>query len=333
MGIPADLVREFRFLVPAIPLRDVAVFTGNLATCLQAGLKVPDSVETCTRSSPNAMLRASGPRLAAKIRDGNSLSEALGELKPSLPRFYLPVLRCGERSGRIDQALHYLQEHCALLEKPYEAMRNLWLVPLALYLVASAVLIVAHFLLAPLLAAIHFLLQRLVRLALLAAVVLLVLNVEPLRCLWDRLVLALPIVGRSARELAVNRFLHAFNLMYQTGGMAVVPMLRTACATVGNSVVRDELLAAMPHLQRGGTLAESLAQCPSLTEDQKAVVAAGEEAGRLEDALATLCRQTSELLQIRLRALQAVYFRLIAAFVIFGTLLTLQGLLTLSHLH
>ena len=128
-GIVNELAREFRWLTPQLSLRDVAVFSGNLATCLRAGLTVPDSLETCTKSSPKAFLRSSGKRLAEKTRSGASLSEALEEIAPHLPRFYLPALRCGEESGRTEEALQYLEEHCRLLDRPYQSMRNLWLFP------------------------------------------------------------------------------------------------------------------------------------------------------------------------------------------------------------
>jgi type II secretory pathway component PulF len=332
MGITEDLAREFRCLVRPLPLKDVAVFSGNLATCLQAGLNVPESIETCTRSSPNALFRSSGKRVAEKTRAGAPLSEAMGEMAVHLPRFYLPVLQCGEQSGRIDEALRYLQEHCTLLEKPYQAMRSLWLVPLVLYSVANVILIVAYFLLAPFFTASQFLAQTVMQYAMLGAIVLLVLNVPRLRRLWEHLLLALPFVGRSAREVAVNRFLHAFNLMYRTSGTAVPQMVRTACSAVGNTIVRDEFLTAIPHLERGRTLSESMANCVSLTHDQKAMIASGEQAGRIEEALGRLCRQTSESLQFRLQGFRAVYFRLITFFVVLGTAMTLRGLLSLYYL-
>lgn len=332
MGIAKDLAHEFRWMVPQLPLKDLAAFSGNLATCLAAGLNVPDSVETCTRSSPNLLLRTSGPIWAERTRGGATLSEALDETAYQLPRFYLPVLRCGEQSGRTDEALHYLQQHCALLERPYQAMRSLWLVPLVIFSVASILLIFAHFLLTPFFTAVKFLVRTVMRYAVAGAVVVLVLNVPQLRRLWEQLLLALPFVGPAARELAVNRFLHSLNLMYRTSGMAVPRMVQTACSAVDNTIVRNDFLAALPVLEGGGTLTESLADCPSLTFDQKATISAGEEAGRIEDALSRLCQQTSESVQFRLRGFQAIYFRLITTVVVLSTAMTLRALISVYFL-
>ena len=332
MGIKQELAHEFRWLLSQLPLKDLAAFSGNLATCIEAGLSVPDSVETCTRSSPNQLLRSFGRRIAEEVRRGVPLSEAMEGMAAHLPRFYLPVMRCGEQSGRTDEALRYLQEHCEMLERPHQVVRSLWLVPLVLYAVASAILIAFFFLLAPFLTAVRYLVHKVVRIAVLGAVVLLVINVPPLRRLWEHLLLALPIVGPAVQELAVNRFLHAFNLMYRTSGMTVPKMVHIACSAVGNTIIRDDFLQAAPRLERGDSLSESLTHCTSLTFDQRHTIAAGEEAGRIEDSLDRLCRQTSESLQTRLRAFGAIYFRVVGAIIVVGALLTLRSLLSLYFL-
>lgn len=332
MGIKQELALEFRWLHSQLSLKDLSAFSGNLATCLEAGLSVPDSVETCTRSSPNQLLRSLGRGLAEKVRQGAPLSEAMEKMAAYLPRFYLPVMRCGEQSGRTDEALRYLQQHCEMLERPHQLVRSLWFVPLVFYAVAQAILVVAFFLLTPFLTAVRYLVQKVAGIVVLAAVVLLVINVPPLRRLWEQLLLALPFVGPAVQELAVNRFLHAFNLMYRTSGMAVPKMAQIACSAVGNTIVRDDFLAAVPHLEKGKPLSESLAHCTSLTYDQRQIVSAGEEAGRIEDALSRLCRQTSESLQVRLKAFGAIYFRVVGAIIAVGTLLTLRSLLSLYFL-
>ena len=330
MGIAQELAFEFRWLLPQFPLKDLSAFSGNLATCLKAGLNVPDCVETCTRSSPNTFLRSAGQRVADKTRQGATLSEALEEMAKHLPGFYLPVLRCGEQSGRTDEALHYLQEHCALLEKPSQLIRSLWFVPLVLYVVSSAVLILAYFLLMPFFTATAYLVHKVTTLAVLAAVALIVLNVAPVRPLWEQLLLALPVIGPAIRLLAVNRFLHAFNLLYCTGGMSMARMVCICHTTVGNMVVGDEFLTAIPLLEEGKPLSESLARCQSLTYEQKHMIHTGEEAGRIEDALNKVCSQASESLKTRLKAFGAIYFRVVGAIIIVGTLLTLRSLLMVA---
>jgi type II secretory pathway component PulF len=328
MATTVEQMPPSRRLVPQIPFKDLAAFSGNLTTCLEAGLNVPDSLETSTRSSPCLLLRSAGPAAAERARAGAPLSEALVGLANRLPRFYLPVLHCGDQSGRVDEALRFLQQHCALLERPSRMMRNMWFVPLVVFALGSIVTVIAYFAFAPFLTAMRYFLNTAANYAVLGAVVVLILKVPQLNRIWEQLLLALPAVGPATRELAVNRFFHAFNLLYRTGGIAVGQMVRTACSAVDNTIVRDEFLATVPQLDGGATLTDSLKACSTLTADQKATVAAGEEAGKLEDALEVLCRQTSESLQFRLARFQAIFFRILALAVALSVAMTIYGLMS-----
>lgn len=328
MGIAQDLAYEFRALFPRLPFGQLAAFTGNLATCLEAGLSLPDSLETISRSCPNRLLRSTGKAAAERVRNGIPLSEALEEVAGYLPRFYLPLLRCGEETGRTDEALHYLQKHCALLERPYESMRNLWLVPLVLFLLIDAVTALALVVLAPFSAAVSFVVGRIKRYAVLGATVLLVLNVPQLRHIWEQFVLKLPLFGPAVRDMSVNRFLHGFSLMYRTSNLSTVRMVQTACSAVDNTVIRDEFLEAVPHLERGKSFSESFTRCRSLSLDQKSAIASAEEAGRLDDVLERLCRQTSESLERHLTKIRTTVSVLLYGLYALGAFQMISAFLT-----
>ena len=128
----------------------------------------------------------------------------------------------------------------------------------------------------------------------------------------------LPVIGPCVRDLSVNRFFHAFGLLYSTSGMSVPRMFRLASDSVGNMAVQDNFLAAMPYLEQGHSLSESLANCPVLNENDKTMIASGEEAGRLADALGKLCQQTAESLQVRLQTTRSLCRAAIILVYVFG---------------
>ena len=73
------------------------------------------------------------------VRRGESLTSALTSSCHGLPPFFVPVIEAGEVTGRVDDSLRFLETHCRLLAHPAAAMRNVWLVPLAV-IVAGTVL-------------------------------------------------------------------------------------------------------------------------------------------------------------------------------------------------
>lgn len=112
------------------PYDKLAHFAGNLATCLETGVGVEQSLKT-------ASLSLSGTRLApalevslTRVKRGTSLAEAFAAIEWGLPTFFVPMVQAGEQTGRTDEALRHLERHCRLLIAPSNALRNVWLVPL-----------------------------------------------------------------------------------------------------------------------------------------------------------------------------------------------------------
>ena len=126
--------------------------------------------------------------------------------------------------------------------------------------------------------------------------------------------------------MAHDRFFSAFNLLYCTGGISVAEMVRLASTTVDNAVVREDLLGAVPPLENGTGLAEAFGRARTLNHAQLGFLTTGEEAGKLEEAIAALCRRTSELVRHRLGMIQKPYFWILTLYVFVNTLLTVLSL-------
>lgn len=316
-----------RLPIQRVSFEELSRFAGNLATCLEAGIRVPDSLRTSTRSAPAAQLPRIAEAAAERGASGMELADALEPDAGRFPPFFIPVIRCGERVGRLDEALRYLEEHCRLLVRPSRAMRNTWLYPLAIVVFGSIVKIAAFVLFAPMAQTLAYTAHTLVNYCLLAAVVWLFLAVPQAKAVLDQIKLVLPVIGQVERELAANRFFHSFNMLYSTGGMRVEAMIELAARAVTNAAVRNDLLRAARAIENGSTVAEAFTAPTTLTEDQRATIAAGEEAGKLDTALATISRLTGESVQHRLKAFNEIWFRVVTLAVTFSIAATLLSLI------
>jgi type II secretory pathway component PulF len=309
-----------------VPLEQVSRFAGNLATCLEAGMGVPQSLRTSTGAS-TAVLPNIAQAAAEGVASGDELSDALEPYADRFPPFFIPVIRCGERVGRLDEALRYLERHCMLLVGPTRAMRNTWLYPLVIVVFGSIFKLAAYAVLAPLAQTLAYLGRTAVAYGIVAAVLWFFLAAPQAKLILDHAKLLLPIIGQVERELALNRFFHSLNMLYSTGGMRVEAMIKLAARAVGNIVVRDDLLRAARVIEAGGSITDAFAAPKTLTEDQRATVAAGDEAGKLEEAFATISRQTGESVQHRLRTFNEVSLRIVAFVVVFSIAGTLMSLI------
>lgn len=78
----------------------------QLATLLQAGLTLSDSLQLLAQQHPSAQWRALLSTLANRLSQGTSLSEGLRQWPQAFPPLYLSMIRTGEMTGKL--------EHCCL---------------------------------------------------------------------------------------------------------------------------------------------------------------------------------------------------------------------------
>lgn len=114
--IPAPRPGKWRALTLGRPVgaRALALFTRQLATLVRAGMPLVRGLEVLARQESSPRFRAMVNELAATIRAGESLSEALAQHPRVFDRLYVSMVRAGEAGG----VLHLVLERLAgFLEK------------------------------------------------------------------------------------------------------------------------------------------------------------------------------------------------------------------------
>ena len=315
-----------RVMTPQVPYDQLAWLAHNLAVCTAAGLGAREAVATATRQASSPVVKRLGAEALMKMVDGQELSAALRVGADYLPPFFLPVIECGEQSGRLDEALRYLHHHCRLLDEPTRILRRTWLVPLMIFIACSAFTVAAYFYLESFEEGLTNLFRTIRNYLILALVALVVAVLPGVKRYWDRLRLALPVIGEADREIAVDRFFHALHLLYASGDMRVEQMIQLAADTVDNQVLRADFLQAARLIEQRATIGDAFRRIDSLNDTEKATIDAGDLAGSLEDAFETICRQAAQSAQHRLRMFQALFFRVVLAATAGATMITVVRL-------
>jgi len=309
-----------------IPLERVSVFAGNLATCLSAGVVIPKALRTGARTFSHGEWKSLIEDAADQVETGVEFAEALELIEPRLPKFFLPVVRCGERSGRLDESLRYLERHCALLAEPARKMRNTWLCPLVILVLGWVVGMIARLFSASPIELLGFVIQSVFAYGGIVVLVLFAYSTPQGRSFLERLKLSIPLFGPIERDTAINRFFHVLNLLYSTGGMRVEAMIELAVQTVGNSVVRKDLLRSTEVIEKGGSISDAFAKPDMVAEEHKAIIQVGEESGSLEVAFDTISRVTAEAVDWRLTVFKQLFYRLFMPPVVLSIVITLASL-------
>ncbi len=309
-----------------IPYERLGLFSGTLATCVETGLALPASLEHARRALNGTGLADSMQDVADAVRRGESLADSMTHSCHSLPPFYIPLIEAGEKTGRLDESLRFLEAHCRVLKRPTQAVRNLWLVPLAVILVGTILRFFIMLLWGSWSGLLGFLWGSVTSYAMLGAM-LFILFSTPFRPLIDFLKLHLPFVGALERELNASRIFHALEMLHAAAGHRVEQMVRVAAKTVSNQLLHADLEEVATHIERGSTITEAFDEASYLTPQQKQIIATGELSGTLERSYRLIANEAAEKLEARLALVHFWCVRIMIVFVALSVMQTLAGLI------
>ena len=311
------------------PYDKLAHFAGNLATCLEAGVGIEQSLKTASRSLRGTRLAPALQVSLTRVKRGTSLAEALAAIEWGLPTFFVPMVQAGEQTGRTEEALRHLERHCRMLVAPSNALRNVWLIPLALMLFGTTIQLAAHVLFMPWTTTLGFVFSSLTSYAMLAVLAFIIVS-SPLKPITDQLKLLLPVVRDVERESAVSHFFHAFAMLYAAGGRRVESMITFSARTVGNEAIRKDLLMVVGRIEQGATMTEAFRKSRQLLQHEQDLIESGELSGTLERNFERIATDVAEKLRFRLGIFQQIFTRIMGSFVVFSIAMTLMSLLRMG---
>ena len=277
--------------------------TRELAIMLAAGQDLDRALRFVVDNTGNARARALLAELRDKVRAGNSLAASMAAYPQTFSKLYVGLVRAGEAGGTLAATLDHL---AALIERERTLRANLraaMIYPSVLVAAAmlSIVLLLEYVLpqFIPIFeqagtelpgatralialgavvgAAGPWLLAGVLAAGLLARHA---LTRPGLRSKADRLLLALPIVGKLAREVLAARLTRTLGTLL-ANGVPLLAALAIAGDALGNLAAAEAVEAAALGAKGGGGLAKPLAEAGIFPTRMIHLLQLGEEAAQL----------------------------------------------------
>src|SRR3989475_3716924 len=104
----------------SVGLQDLVIFTRQLATMIDAGLAMVQSLQALAEQTTNKIMRDVIKDVCARVEAGDSFSEALVKHPKAFSRLYVCMVSAGEKGGLLAEILARLavyQENTARLRK------------------------------------------------------------------------------------------------------------------------------------------------------------------------------------------------------------------------
>jgi type IV pilus assembly protein PilC len=290
-----------------VKLKEVAVFSRQLATMVNSGLTLVRALTVLEAQTESAALGEIVGQVRREVEQGTTLSEAMSRHPKAFNRLYVAMVRAGEAGGALDETLIRLAETLESAVRLRSKVRSAMAYPVVV--LALVILIVAAMLLfivpifqrlyedlggslplpTQLLINISSVLTSLWWLILLAVVGGVIgfrrwIATDAGRHSWDAFKLRVPIMGGLVRKVAISRFSRTFSVLSRTG-VPVLQALDIVATTTGNSLVADAITDAQRSVKRGESLSTPLAKHEVFPPMVTHMMSVGEETGAMDAML------------------------------------------------
>lgn len=298
---------SFSFFKPKLSTQDLALITRQIATLVQAGLTLDDSLRSVAQQTEKATVKRLLTAVRSKVVEGYTLAQSLAEFPQAFPSLYRATVAAGERAGHLDLVLNRLADYT---ESRYETRRKvqgaliypailtvlslLIVVGLLTYVVPDIVKVFDNqgqalpMITQLLIATSDFLRESLGTLVLigiaLSYFVYRLLQKPTMRYRWHAFMLRLPVAGKLIRDSQASRFVSTLAILTRSG-VPLVDALRIAAEVVDNLPMREAVSSAADRVTEGGRLAPAIDQSKLFPPMMTNMIASGEASGELDEML------------------------------------------------
>ena len=290
--------------------KDLTVFTRQIATMINAGLPLVQSLEILASQQPNKQFKRVLTKIREDVEGGSTFAASIKRHPAVFTSLYMSMVEAGEAGGFLDTVLNrlagYIEKTMALRRKVKGAM----IYPVTIITVAVAVVI---FLLIfviptfktlfegfgaalPLPTRIVLEVSRLVKTHLLAGLGTLVGAVFGVRFYYrtekgkkviDSLLLRLPVIGQLIRKVSVAKFTRTLGTLVSSG-VPILDGLNITARVAGNKVVEEAILKTRSSIAEGKTIADPLGASGIFPPMVVQMISVGEQTGALDSMLAKI---------------------------------------------
>ncbi len=328
----------------AVKQKELMVFTRQLATLIDAGLPLLQSLNVLSKQEPNPNLRATIVALGESVQGGSTFSEALSAYPKMFNKLFVNMVKAGEIGGVLEVVLKRLAEYQEKANRLRSKITSAMVYPTIILVIAVGILTFLMLVIVPKFkemfegqnmelpglsqfvfnfsdncmadSLIPFVPNAVLFLVLVAAGIVGV-------SIWkrtpkggrtvDAMVLKLPKIGDLTRVSAVARFSRTFGTLVSSG-VPILQALLITRDTAGNVIVADAVTKIHDAVREGESIVTPMSTCGVFPPMMISMVDVGEETGQLPDMLMKVAEVYDEEVDNTVTALTAMLEPLMIVF-------------------
>src|SRR5690554_3769422 len=314
---------------PRLSVPELALITRQLATLIQAGLPIDESLKALSDQTGKQRIKAMILAIRAKVLEGYTLAKASAEYPKAFPHLYRSTVAAGEHAGHLDSVLNRLADYTEARQASDQKIKLAAMYPIILSIVAIGIVIGLLTYVVPdivdvfvkngqelpgltqfMLNLSHFITDWGLLTLILLVVALIVFNMAlrnaGFRKKWHAFLIRMPALGRFVKDTNTARFGSTLAIL-TSSGVPLVDAMRIASQVVLNIPIQEALTQATIKVSEGSSLNKALAETGFFPPIMLHMIASGENSGELDSMLAKTATQQETTLENTVEALVKIF--------------------------
>ncbi len=336
LSIQEKMARKGKAAGGTVALADLVVFTRQLATMIDAGLAMVQSLQALGEQTTNKVMKDVIKDVTQRVEGGDSFSEALAKHPKVFNRLFVCMVGAGERGGLLAEILSRLATYLENTMRLRKKVKSACMYPAVVTVVALGITVFLLVKVVPVFGDVYKSFgsklpgptQFLINISNILKSYLLYLTfatggliyawfayikTKKGREFWDGTRIKLPIFGQIAHKICLARFTRTLSSLIRAG-IPILEVLSIVCNTVGNVIMEKAIRTAASDIEKGEGISAALGKHPVFPVMVIRMITAGEQTGKLENMLERISDFLDEEIETTLNGLTSLIEPLLIVF-------------------
>ena len=300
--------KEIRLREPKVKLKDLAIFSRQFATMINAGLSLLRTLNILAEQTENTTLAKTIGLLRDDIERGSSLSAAMSKHPKVFSTLFVSMVKAGETGGQLDVVLNRVADGLEADYKLRQKVKSAMTYPVVVAVIAGGLVVVMLLFVVPtfagmfddlggelplptkILLAISQQAKFIVPIGFVLAIVGFIAHKRlkassaNYRLRFDTIMLKVPVFGDLFSKVALSRFSRTLALLLRAG-VPVLQALDIVADSTGNEVLARASLDVKESVRSGESMASPLENHKVFPPMVVQMISVGEDTGALDAML------------------------------------------------
>ena len=305
--------KEFKFSSPfkkKVKQRSIGIFTRQLATMIDAGLPLVQSLEILSSQQDDKVFKEIIRGIREDVESGSTFAGALKKHPTTFNELFTNLVVAGEEGGILDTILNRLSNYIEKAEALKKKVKSALVYPATIVGVAVIVVMILMIFVIPVFETmfksagqslplptlITLGLSKLIKKYVVIIIPGLILcfylfrkyyQTEKGKTLFDFLLLKSPVFGPLFQKIAVARFSRTLGTLVSSG-VPILDGLNIVSKASGNKIIETAILNARASIREGETISEPLGRSGNFPPMVIQMISVGESTGALDSMLSKI---------------------------------------------